>query len=264
MSPPANSVARLTYREGQHLADGLVEHVVRHGPDHLRDGGTLQVLANWAHPVGGDWRRRLHGWIAPTGCDAYVVQRETLDVYEYVELWLADAGLAGRPDYAQRYDAWLDYFEQLGVAAVGMGWIVLRRAGRSHPQIEIEDWPYPLEQPIGPAIAAGFEARDLEQDLSVEELLGRRWRLAGDVVEESTGRPGAGDPEHIVHRQQRGFRRAEAVDTALGGILGACDGELSLGQIVASVAEILEVPPARLLEDVVPVLRRLVRHSFLS
>ncbi|HYP45517.1 MAG TPA: methyltransferase [Propionibacteriaceae bacterium] len=264
MSPPGKPGQRLTYREGDYPADGLVEQVVRHGPDQLTDGGTLQVLANWAHPAGDDWRQRLYGWIAATGCDAHVVQREALDVDEYVELWLADAGLAGSADYVRRYDAWLDYFEQLGVEAVGMGWIVLRRAGRSDPQIEIEDWPHPLEQPIGPAVADGFQARELEQDLSGDELLGRRWRLAVDVLEESTGAPGAGDPEHIVHRQQRGFRRAVAVDTALGGILGACDGELSLGQIIASVAEILEVPPGMLLDDVVPALRRLVRQGFLG
>ena len=44
-----------------------------------------------------------------------------------------------------------------------------------------------------------------------------------------------------MFRQQRGFRRAVALDTAAAGILGACDGELTLGQIVDSVAGLLEV-----------------------
>jgi len=192
-----------------------------------------------------------------------VVQRETLDVYEYVELWLADAGLAGRPDYAQRYAEWLAYFERLQIGAIGMGWLVLHRAGREQPAIHIEDWPYAVEQPIGPAVAAGLHARDLELGLSEEELLTRRWVLAEDVVEETTGRPGAGDPEHIVHRQQRGFRRAVEVDTALGGILGACDGDLALGRIVDSVANILAVAPLTLTADVVPTMRRLIREGFL-
>jgi len=70
MSPPGPESERLTYREGHYGGDGLVEHVVRSGPDHLSDGGVLQVLANWAHPVGGDWEERIRSWIQPTGCDA--------------------------------------------------------------------------------------------------------------------------------------------------------------------------------------------------
>jgi hypothetical protein len=264
MSPPRDSGERLTYREGDHRADGLVEHVVRHGADHLADGGTLQVLGNWAHPVGGDWRERLRGWIEPTGCDAHVVQRETLDVYEYIELWLTDAGLAGSGQYAHRYSEWVDYFEQLGVAAVGMGWITLHKAARNDPWIEIEDWPYTVEQPIGPAIAAELTAVDLERDLSDAQLLAREWVLAEDVVEESFGVPGSADPQRIVLRQQRGFRRAVEVDTALGGILGACDGDLQLGQIVHSVAGIVGVDPEVLQASTLPKVRELILQGLLG
>ena len=48
---------------------------------------------------------------------------------EYVELWLADAGLAGTAGYRERYAEWLDYFDALGIEAVGMGWLVLHQAG---------------------------------------------------------------------------------------------------------------------------------------
>ena len=103
------------------------------------------------------------GWRAgsrATGCDAHVVQREVLDPYAYIEIWLADAGLAGSPSYPDRYRAWCDYFDRLRIEAVGLGWLVLRNAGRSHPWVRIEDWPHPLEQPIGPALAAELDAVD--------------------------------------------------------------------------------------------------------
>ena len=48
MSPPSAG-PRLTYREGNLTGDGLVERIVRQGPDRLRPGGTLSVLGNWAH-----------------------------------------------------------------------------------------------------------------------------------------------------------------------------------------------------------------------
>jgi methylase of polypeptide subunit release factors len=264
MSPPRSDGERLTYREGDFSADGLVEHVVRSGPDHLTEGGTLQVLGNWVHPSGGGWQDRLRSWVEPTGCDAHIVQRETLDVYEYVELWLTDAGLAGSPAYARRYAEWLDYFEQLGVGAVGMGWIVLHRAGHDTPWVEIEDWPYAVEQPIGPALAAEQDAVEAERGISDEDLLARAWVLAEDVVEESVGIPGSADPQHIVHRRQRGFRRAVEVDTALAGVLGACDGDLSLGLIVSSVAGLLDLAPEVLAAEILHRVRPLVRQGFLS
>jgi hypothetical protein len=263
MSPPRTDAERLAYREGSWTSDGLVEQVVRQGVHHLREGGVLQVLANWAHVRGEDWHDRIGGWLAGTGCDAHVVQREVLDVYEYVELWLADAGLAGSPDYVRRYTEWLDYFAALGIEAVGMGWLLLHRVDHASPDVRIEDWPYPVEQPIAPALTAELAAVRLERRLSDEELLSRRWVLASDVVEETTGLPGQADPQHIVLRQQRGFRRAVEAGTALAGVLGACDGELSLGQIIATVAGLLDADEPALRAELVPQLRRLVVDGFL-
>ena len=70
--------------------------------------------------------------------------------------------------------------------------------------------------------------------------------------------------EHLIFRQQRGFRRAVALDTAIAGILGACDGELTLGQIVDSVAELLEVDETVLTERVLERVRTLVVDGFLG
>ena len=153
ISPPTG--ARLTYREGSSSGDQLVQQVVREGAALLNPGGVLQVLANWAHVRGQDWTDRIRSWLEPTGCDAHVVQREVLDRYAYIEIWLADAGLAGSAAYASAYAEWLDYFDQLQIDAVGLGWLVLHRAGRDRPVIRIEDWPHPLEQPIGRVAGEG-------------------------------------------------------------------------------------------------------------
>lgn len=129
--------------------------------------------------------------------------------------------------------------------------------------MRIEEWPYAVEQPVAPALAAELAAVDTVRGLDDAALLARHWVLAPDVAEETTGEPGAGDPQHIVVRQQRGFRRAVEVDTALAGVLGACDGELGLDRIVASVAGLLEVDPALLAAEVVPRTRVLVVDGLL-
>jgi methylase of polypeptide subunit release factors len=261
MSPPG--ARRLTYREGDAVADTLVEGVVTKGAAHLADGGVLQVLANWAHVQGQDWTDRVGGWVASTGCDAHVVQREVLDPYAYIEVWLADAGLVGSPGYADRYRAWCDYFDRLRIEAVGLGWLVLHNARRAQPWIRIEDWPHPLAQPIGPTLAAELDAVDRLSEMGDEQVLQTRWRLAGDVVEETTGRPGQADPEHIVLRQQAGFRRAYALDAAQAGILGACDGELTLAEIIAAVSRLVDADAAALTRDTVSRVRGLVLDGVL-
>jgi hypothetical protein len=263
MAPPRPEGERLTYREGDREGDQLVEHLVRHAGDVLAEDGVLQLLANWAHVEGQDWADRLRGWVDGTGCDAHLVQREVLDPYEYVELWLADAGLAGRPGYRSRQQDWLRYLDRLGITAVGMGWIVLHRTDRDRPEVRVEEWPYPVEQPIGPAFAAEQDGLCRVRDLTDADLLSRSWALAPDVVQETSGVPGAADPQHIVLRQQRGFRRAVAADTALAGILGACDGELPLGVVVDAVAGLLDADREALRAEVVPRARRLVVDGML-
>lgn len=260
MSPPTGE--RLVYREGLFEADELVRRVVVEGAEHLAPGGVLQVLGNWAVTADEDWTDRLRSWIEPTGCDALVLQREHLDPYEYIEVWLNDAGLVGTPDYGPRYRQWLDYFDALGITGVGMGWIMLHRSGRATPDVRLEEWPHAVHQPLGEAFAAHLAGVALA-DASDADLLSRAWRLDERVDVETIGRPGEEDPQHIVYRQRYGFGRAVEVDTALGAVLGACDGDLTAGQIIAAVADILDVDGPSLSEEIVPRLRELTRDGWL-
>ncbi|MFC7359262.1 DUF7059 domain-containing protein [Nocardioides astragali] len=254
---------RLVYRDSGLPGDRVVEHIVRTGPDHLSEGGWLQVLANWAVVDGQSWDERLGSWLRED-CDALVVQRETLDPAAYVELWLKDSGHHGGPDYAQRYDTWLSWLEETGIVGIGFGWINVRLAGAGHAgRHELIEWPYDVEQPIGPAIHDwGAAVTDL-RDLSDDELLARTLRARDDVQQETVGRPGAEDPEAIVLRQQRGFRRARTADTVEAAFLGACDGDLSVGQLLGALGALLERDEADLRTTYLPVVRDLIGQGYL-
>lgn len=127
--------ARLTYRDGGMGGDDLCRTLVQQAAAHLNDGGYCQLLANWQHVEGEDWRDRLRSWV-PRGCDAWIVQREVQDVTQYAELWLRDAGdhRTSPEEYAARYDAWLEEFEARKTKAVGFGWITLRKSGAEAPR----------------------------------------------------------------------------------------------------------------------------------
>ncbi|MFZ5846563.1 MAG: DUF7059 domain-containing protein [Actinomycetota bacterium] len=254
----------LVYRDSGLPGDEVVRRVVTEAPRHLRPGGWAQVLANWVIERDRPWDERLRGWVEGSGCDAWVVQREVADPAQYVELWLKDAGLHGSPEYAERYDAWLSWFEEQGVEGVGFGWINLRRTDRPAPVLRFEEWPYDVEQPLGPEIADWARRVDREQALADDELLAARLVTRVDVRQETFGAPGEADPEQIVLRQQRGLRRARTADTVEAGLVGACDGELAVGQVLAALATLLDRDPAALARDYLPVVRELLVEGFLT
>ena len=64
-------------------------------------------------------------------------------------------------------------------------------------------------------------------------------------------------------RQQRGFRRARRADTVIAALVGACDGELPVGQLLDAIAQLLDLDPAAATATYLPVVRELVDEGFL-
>jgi hypothetical protein len=267
---------RLVYRDSGLPGDRVVEDIVRAAPGMLAPGGWCQILANWVISRDVAWDERLESWLSDD-VDALVVQREILDPAAYVELWLKDSGHhpatgAGQAeDYRYRYDTWLSWMEEQRIEGVGFGWINLRRVSTSStsgepgstseqaaPARELLEWPYDVEQPIAPAIAAwGAAART-----PVEA--GSRLRTPADVQQETVGAPGAEDPTAVVLRQQRGLRRARQVDTVTAALVGACDGELTVGQLLDAISELLDLDAAATRATYLPIARELVAEGFLT
>ncbi|OMH27000.1 hypothetical protein BKD30_04265 [Tersicoccus phoenicis] len=244
--------SRYTYRDGGQTGDRLVTDLVRTLPAHLADGGTAQLLGNWEIPAGATWDDTVtSAWFAPhggapggeDGLEWWVIQRDTQSPAEYAELWLRDAAQAMDPDgYRRAYAAYLADFAARDVAAIGFGMIWLRRPGTrsaGEPLRRLESLIQVLDQPLGPAIGATIARHDRLAGLDDAGLAGLRLVVAPDVTEERHGTPGATDPTVILLRQGGGFRRTVQASTALAGFVGACDGELTVGQLIAALTALL-------------------------
>ncbi|UUN28334.1 class I SAM-dependent methyltransferase [Streptomyces sp. FIT100] len=257
--------ARLTYRDGGMGGDDLCRSLVQESGERLNEGGFAHFLANWQHVEGEDWQERVRSWV-PRGCDAWIVQREVQDVTQYAELWLRDSGdhRTAPEEYAARYDAWLDEFEARGTKAVGFGWISLRKSGAAQPSIVVEEWPHPVEQPLGETVRAHFERQDYLRTHDDAALLADAFVLAPEVMQEQVGLPGAEDPEHVVLRQNRGMRRATKVDHVGAGFAGVCDGTLSAGRILDAIAQLVGEDPVLLRDRTPQAIRVLVAEGFLE
>ncbi|GAA2949241.1 MULTISPECIES: methyltransferase [Streptomycetaceae] len=260
--------ARLTYRDGGMGGDDLCRTLVQQAGDRLNEGGYAQFLVNWQHVEGEEWQDRVRSWV-PHGCDAWIVQREVQDITQYAELWLRDSG-DHRTDpaaYADLYEAWLDEFEARGTKAVGFGWIALRKsaaAAAGNPSVVAEEWPHPVEQPLGPAVEAHFARQDYLRQHDDAALLAAHFTLAEEVVQEQVGLPGAEDPEHVVLRQNRGMRRATKVDAVGAGFAGVCDGSLPAGRILDAIAQLMAEDPVLLRDRTPQAIRLLLEEGFLE
>ena len=256
----------LEYRDGGMERDYLIRAILREAPARLNPGGTLQMLANWEIPADRDpdtqWSCRVEKWLDGLPVDAWVVQRDVLDPARYVDMWLRDSGgqLMARADYERAYTSWLADFRRAGTGAIGMGFVALRRldeaeaasGGRRAYDLSLDG-----HAPRGSDVAWALSA------LRAGDLWDVALRRASDVREERHHVPGSPDPELLILHQGGGLGRSVPVSSAVSAVVGASDGELTVGQIVAAVALLSSAQIEDLRTEVEAPLRDLVRWGFL-
>ena len=219
-----------------------------------------------------DWARGPAAWI-PDDLDAWVIQREVLAPPDYAEMWLRDGGQTPRDrGYEKAYAAWLEDFARRGVVGVGMGYISLRA-----PEGESGDWdaagsnaedsakrrPWRrFEELSGPApidlhgyVEGVWAHRDLLR-VGDSALLAARLDCRG--VEHRLHAPGQPEPFMLKLAQVAGFAVEVQVTSAVAGVVGACDGELTLGALCDAVAQLLGEPVENVRTEVLPAVRELV------
>lgn len=270
ITPRMPDVPVYEYRDGGRAGDSLVEELVTGVGSVLAPGGVAQLLANWEVHGQADWTERIGAWVDASGLDAWVVQRELLDPAQYAETWIRDAGTtaaADRTAWRSLYGAWLDDLASRDVTAIGFGIVTLRRPSavdEHRPRLRrLEELTNPLPGPVGPAVAAGLAAHDWLAARDDEAFVAEHLVVAPDVTEERHLVPGESDPRVVLLRQGGGFGRAVQVGTAVAGLVGACDGELSVGTLVGALGALLDRSAQDVAREVLPTARGLVADGFL-
>ena len=257
----------LEYRDGGMDRDNLIRAVLRGAPACMNEGGTLQMLANWEIPADRNpdtqWSWRVDSWLDGLPVDAWVVQRDVLDPARYVDMWIRDSGgqLMARADYERAFTSWLADFRRAGTGAIGMGFVALRKLDEAE------------------AASGGKRAYDLSLDghaprgrdvawalasLRAPELWEVALTRASDVREERHYVPGSPDPELLIMHQGGGLGRSVPVSSSVSAVVGASDGELTVGQIAAAVAMLTSVEVDDVRAEIEAPLRDLIRWGFLT
>jgi len=258
--------SRYIYRDSGMRGDAISQTVVRQVPALLAEGGFCQILCNWAHLAGQDWRDRLAEWFAGTGCDAWAMRSETLDAAGYAAKWIRHTERDSPEQFHRRLEEWLAYYEQAGIEAVSGGLITIRRRSGAANWFRADDAPAKMLGPAGDGILLGFALRDyLEAARSDEVLLAERFRVSPDVglhERYEHGSEGWCLAESEL-RLGRGLAYAGSVDPYVARLLARCDGRVPLGQLLRELAESLGQDPAAITAACLDVVRRLVERGFL-
>ncbi len=269
ITPPAVRQAGLALLEYRDAGRPVLPELVPALADHLVPGGTAVMLGNWEHYRGQDWRERVRSWL-PAGVDAWVVQREAQDPVEYATMWLRDGGSTPERDLAgfeARLSAWTEDFEDRGVEAVGLGYLLLHQleaGSQRQPWQVLEEVTTPAAPALGEHLARTLGARSRLAAMSDAEVAALRPVTAPDVTLERHHRPGQGEPNAILVRQGGGLGRVLLADTALAALVDVADGELSVGQVATAVAALTEADPRALTAEMVAATRDLVGKGVLQ
>jgi hypothetical protein len=257
ITPRVEGVPAYEYRDGGLVGDALVEQFVRSAPAFLTQNGIAQLLGNWESRAGVSGLARLEAWV-PAELDLWVIEREELSPLGYAELWIRDGGTTPRdPSFTPLLTAWLDDFAARAVTSIGFGYVLMRRGTSGLPLRRTERLAQHVSN-VGAALGTGLVAHD-----ALAEGMPATLVVAADVTEARHLLPGNDDPSVIELRQGGGFSRTVAVDPALAGFVGACDGELTVVQIAAALAELFEVPLPDLWAELEPRIRSLVLDGIL-
>ena len=286
---PTTPETTWTYRDGGRAGDTLLAELLAGLPAHLASGGSAVMLGNWEIPRGGEWDEHPRAWLAAAsadGVDSWVIQREQEDPAQYAETWVRDGGVTDRdPRWSDLQGAWLDDFAGRDVEGIGFGYLLLRRpagpdaavsdtAGTDSPGshstaprpgvLRTEEATGTGTGTLGVHLAESLRALDVLHEMDDDSLAARRLVRADDVVERRHLTPGQWDPMLIELVQGAGFARTVRADQVLAGVVGALDGTLTLAQVLAAVCALTDADPDEARDQVLPVVRDLVRTGMVQ
>jgi methylase of polypeptide subunit release factors len=244
--------------------DGLCRRLVKEAPEHLNDGGYMQMLCEWAQISGQPWEERVAEWIEGTGCDAWVMKGLTQDPAEYAQHRIRETTQDSARD-AELYEGYMNYYRQRGVEAIHDGLIVMRRREGKN-WVRIEEVPKTPVGEMGDLILSTFAAHDLLQVIQEDEkLLATRPKLAPQVrLEQICDQSGSQwRAESLTLRLISGFPFHMTVQPLVAEFLATCDGTRTADEAIQAFAVTANAPLEQVRSECLMMIRKLIERGFI-
>ena len=256
-------VSQFIFRDGGRRGDAICEEIVRGAPAYLNAGGFATVLINWVIRATDEWAAPLRRWVDGNGCDSWLMMSAVQDPTTYAGLWTRSRD---REAYAAALDRWIRYFDELEVAVIGMGAVVLRKRGGGSGWVRADHLADSITAPAGSHIERIFAAEDRLAALATDDaLLGGTFTTVRD--HELQQRLKCGDAGYAIESAQvaltGGLTFYGNVDKYATQLLGRCDGQRSLRAIAEEIAGEAGVSVPAFTAAAASIARRLIAMGFL-
>ena len=254
--------SRYVFRDSGLGGDRVSAELVAALPEHLEDGAFASVMVSWIQE-GDVVGPRVRDWLPRTGCDGLLLHAAATSAREAATQW--NKGLADDEQaYAEAVAAWLRYYREEGIEAIGYGTLVLRRRDGTDPTFAVLELPQDVRGQASDDLELLFGALDAAQDGDAALL---RRRLAAP--------PSA--RLHRIHARSDGEWREEGaqleltgalpfkgrLDAATADLLVRLDGTRTVGEALADAAAAAGAPREAAAQGL-PLVRRLLSRGFLA
>lgn len=261
----------LEYRDSGWAGDEVSRRLISATADHLTPGGTAQFLANWIVRDEGDWRLSVGAWVADTGLDGWVVQRDLASPIDYISMWLSDGNQCDDPHGPEALKAaeqWLDYFRSERATGIGMGYVTLRKPKRTSdrlPDVIFDELLSRDDALVGPEVDAFLARRRYLAELSDDALLDEKLSLAAaDLLHQQHVPSDEGWIPVLRQLHRPGVPGATVqLDEWGQALLGGCTGAVTLRTQVEILAGAHGLDPAALVTAVIPTVRTAITRGLL-
>jgi SAM-dependent methyltransferase len=258
--------SRFIYRDSGMPGDDFCRRIVQEVPRVLAEGGVCQLLCNWAQLAGQEWRERLAGWFAGSGCDAWVMRASTETPPAYAASWVRTTGGEIGETGAARIAEWLAYYERAGIEAISAGLITMQRASNRPNWLSMEEAPAQFLERWGDDIARGLALRTfLAERPEPRALLDARLVPSPDLRLEQRSEAGAEGwtLSRSRLRLSRGLAYSFRVEPYVIELVGRCSRDRCLGEVIHEVAAWLDRDPESITPSCVAAACRLIERGLL-
>lgn len=252
------------FRDSGLPGDTICEAVIRQAHAFLNEDGFACVLCNWALKKDESWTAPLQRWVQGNGCDAWFLHTSTQDPLTYAALWTRSRDERA---YTAALDQWTSYYEQHGIAAIGLGAVLLRRRGA------VSNWLRPDELPTTPVASCSdlietvFRTEDYLAALAGEKaLLEQKFRQSDGhrVRQILAARNGRLDVERIELHWRRGFEFQAEIDAMTLQLLSLSDGRRTLGEVLDQLRKDAGLDSVNFVGTGTTTVRRLLAQGLLA
>ena len=271
MNPPfvISPDKRFSFRDSGMEGDEFLQRVVKEAPLFLKEGGFCQIIAQWAHISNENWKDRLKAWFNASNCDVWVIKRGTQSIETYAENWITETEKHNTEDYIQRWNKWVAYLESQGIKEISTGIITmrLRRTNRQKNWFWVNEDVSEIDASGGEAIALGFSLRDfLVSTTDDQQLLNTALKISPEIVSEQLWSYGGErwSPVQVALRHKKGLHYQGNIDGHFIRLLGSCNGERPLSELVVKLAQSFDAQLDNILPSVLAGMRNLIERGFVG